>query len=100
MKIKSILCAFSGEAALSSGLAHAIKLVSNLTGVLRDGRPMSEQQSRFVKLDLTIDGPLSEFARGFDLIVTSVHSEAVNETHLTANHDVIRGTRVPVSMSA
>ncbi|MEN8842119.1 MAG: universal stress protein [Octadecabacter sp.] len=133
MNIKSILCAYSGDGALGSGLAHAIKLAdhhtAHLTGVLRHGRPMLEQrfaaqvptklleqlhqadtdhiievkgrfnkavagaglegQSKFVELDPATDGPLTEFARGFDLVVTGVHSEAANEAHLTANPDMI-----------
>ncbi len=42
MQIKSILCAYSGEAAKGSGLRHAIRLAkhhdAHLTGILRHGR--------------------------------------------------------------
>lgn len=42
MQIKSILCAYSGDAAQGSGLKHAIRLAkhhdAHLTGVLRHGR--------------------------------------------------------------
>lgn len=47
------------------------------------------EQSEFVELDPAQDGPLSEFAHGFDLIVTGVHSEAATEAHLSANPDVL-----------
>jgi len=45
--------------------------------------------SEFVQLDPSRDGTLEEFARGFDLVVTSPHSEAANESHLSANPDLI-----------
>ncbi len=48
MSIKSILCAYSGEANRGSGLRHAIRLAHKhdayLTGVLRHGRPMLERR--------------------------------------------------------
>ncbi|MEM9231634.1 MAG: universal stress protein [Pseudomonadota bacterium] len=47
------------------------------------------EQSEFVELKPAQDGPLSEFAHGFDLIVTGVHSEAATEAHLSANPDVL-----------
>lgn len=133
MSFKSILCAYSGETALGSGLAHAIKLAKHhnafLTGVLRHGRPLIERrfaahipasliaqiqeadsqrvqevssrfkaqleaegllaQSDFVELHPEEEGPVSEFARSFDLVVTGVHSEAANEEHLSAQPDLI-----------
>jgi len=46
MQIKSILCAYSGDAARGSGLRHAVKLAqhhdAHLTGVLRHGASMLE----------------------------------------------------------
>ncbi len=46
MHIKSILCAYSGDAAQGSGLRHAVKLAqhhdAHLTGVLRHGRSRLE----------------------------------------------------------
>ncbi|MEM9435296.1 MAG: universal stress protein [Pseudomonadota bacterium] len=46
MQIKSVLCAYSGDAARGSGLRHAIKVAiqnqAHLTGVLRHGRPVIE----------------------------------------------------------
>jgi nucleotide-binding universal stress UspA family protein len=48
MSIKSILCAYSGDAARGSGLRHAIKLArhhdAHLTGVLRHGKPLLEER--------------------------------------------------------
>lgn len=47
MSVKSILCAYSGEAARGSGLAHAIRLAqhhgAHLTGVLERGRSLLER---------------------------------------------------------
>ena len=49
MSVKSILCAYSGDAARGSGLRHAVKLAlhhdAHLTGVLRHGT--SKLESRF-----------------------------------------------------
>lgn len=45
--------------------------------------------SEFVELDPVRDGPLSAFAHTFDLIVTSVHSDAANEAHLAAHPDML-----------
>ncbi|MEO1238504.1 MAG: universal stress protein [Pseudomonadota bacterium] len=48
MPIKSILCAYSGDAARGSGLSHAVRLArhhdAHLTGVLRHGAPMLEDR--------------------------------------------------------
>lgn len=48
MQIKSILCAYSGDAARGAGLRHAVKLArhydAHLTGVLRHGRSMLEDR--------------------------------------------------------
>lgn len=48
MSIKSILCAYSGDAARGSGLRHAIKLTkhhrAHLTGVLRHNLPTIERR--------------------------------------------------------
>jgi nucleotide-binding universal stress UspA family protein len=48
MSIKSILCAYSGDAARGSGLRHAVKLAvhhdAHLTGVLRHGASMLEDR--------------------------------------------------------
>jgi nucleotide-binding universal stress UspA family protein len=48
MSIKSILCAYSGDASRGSGLRHAIKLArhheAHLTGVLRHGKPLLEER--------------------------------------------------------
>ncbi|WP_424980136.1 universal stress protein [Leisingera sp. S232] len=46
-------------------------------------------RAEFVELDPAKDGPLSEFAHGFDLIVAGVHSEAATEAHLSANPDIL-----------
>ncbi|WP_305985959.1 universal stress protein [Roseibium sp. MMSF_3544] len=133
MACKSILCAYSGEAARGSGLRHAIKIAkhhdAHLTGVLRHGRALIEQKFgfqvpqsllstlmeidnkqikeveerftnmvseaglagsfEFVDLITEKDGSLSEFARGFDLVVTGVHSNLANEAHMSAYPDMI-----------
>lgn len=47
------------------------------------------ERAEFVELDPTHDGPLSEFAHAFDLVVTGVHSEAANEAHLSAHPDIL-----------
>ncbi len=133
MSIKSILCAYSGEAAHGSSLQHAIKLAvhhgAHITGVLSHGRSLLERHytahipnnlldqmyaadadlvrsieerftdqtraaglndaTRFVELDPAKDGPLSEFAHTFDLIVTGVHSEIASDEHLSAHPDLL-----------
>ncbi|MEM9341967.1 MAG: universal stress protein [Pseudomonadota bacterium] len=133
MKVRSILCAFSGDAAQGSGLRHAVRLArhhdAHLTGVVRHGVPALEQrfaprirsalltelrsadaahiaeiaerfqtmvaaeglgdQAEFLEIEPAKDGPLSEFAHAFDLIVTGVHSDAANEAHLSANPDIL-----------
>lgn len=47
------------------------------------------ERSEFVELDPAADGLLSEFAHGFDLIVTGAHGEIASEAHLSANPDMI-----------
>lgn len=133
MPIKSILCAYSGDAARGSGLNHAIKLArhhnAHLTGVLKFGPSALEERyaarvpkalltqireadaahiaeiaacfhavaeagglgdrAEFVEIDRVRQGPLSAFAHAFDLIVTGVQSEAVNEAHLAAHPDLL-----------
>ncbi|MEM6489297.1 MAG: universal stress protein [Pseudomonadota bacterium] len=133
MQIKSILCAYSGDAARGSGLRHAIKLAkhhgAHLTGVLRHGRSMLQrryarhvpaallgqleendarqineiaerfrtateaaglsERSEFVEIDPDRDGALSAFAHAFDIIVTGVHTEASDESHLAAHPDLL-----------
>lgn len=133
MTIRSILCAYSGDAAKGSGLRHAIRLAvhheARLTGVLRHGVPLVQERfapripaallselqaadekhieeiaarfrsmveaenladrSEFLEINPQRDGPLSEFAHAYDLIVTGVHSDAANESHLSANPDVL-----------
>ena len=46
-------------------------------------------RSAFVEINPETDGAISEFARGFDLIVTGARSEAANEAHLSADPDMI-----------
>lgn len=48
MQVRSILCAYSGDAARGSGVRHAIRLAkhhkAHLTGVLRNGQSMLEER--------------------------------------------------------
>lgn len=46
-------------------------------------------KAEFVDLDPRVDGPLTEFSRAFDLVVTGNHSHALHEDHLSANPDMI-----------
>lgn len=46
-------------------------------------------EAEFVDLDPEVDGPLAEFARAFDLVVTGNHSNAKHEHHLSAHPDLI-----------
>ena len=59
MSIRSILCAYSGEAADDGGLQQALKLAENhdawLTGVLRRGRPVLERRFAAQLPDTLID---------------------------------------------
>lgn len=48
-----------------------------------------QDRSEFVDLDPDNDGPLSDYARNFDLVVTGVHSHDIGEAHLSANPDLI-----------
>lgn len=43
----------------------------------------------FVDLDPEVDGPLAEFSRAFDLVVTGNHSSKSYEEHLSAHPDLI-----------
>ena len=46
-------------------------------------------RAEFVDLDPETDGPISEYARNFDLVVTCVHSDDLREAHMSANPDLI-----------
>lgn len=47
------------------------------------------ESAQFVDLDPEVDGPLAEFSRAFDLVVTGNHSSARHEDHLSAHPDLI-----------
>ena len=47
------------------------------------------ERSDFVDLDASSEQRLAQFARAFDLIVTGVHSDSMDDTHLSANPDLI-----------
>ena len=47
------------------------------------------EAAEFVDLDPEVDGPLAEFSRAFDLVVTGNHSSAKHEDHLSAHPDLI-----------
>lgn len=43
----------------------------------------------FIDLDPETDGSISELARNFDLVVTGVHSDSLDDSHMSANPDLI-----------
>lgn len=132
MTFKNILFAYSGEAAYSSSLRHAIKLAQHydgcLTGTFRYGQSFFDRhggglssdlreklhqfqtddiQSVIAQFNKTVtDAGLesraeflepervgatlpSELARHYDLVVTGIQSDFLNEEHLSASPDMI-----------
>ena len=46
-------------------------------------------RAEFIDLDPAAHGPLTEFSRAFDLVVTGNHAHGAHEDHLSANPDLI-----------
>lgn len=89
MQIKSILCAYSGDAAQGSGLRHAITLArhhgAHLTGVLRHGQSML--------LDADRDGAKLIAMGAFE------HSKSARDLFSGVTTDVMAKFHVPVFMA-
>lgn len=68
--------------------ALRVEEVSSRFKAKLDSEGLSEK-SDFVELHPQDDGPVSEYARSFALVVTGVHSEAANEAHMSAQPDLI-----------
>lgn len=46
-------------------------------------------RAEFVDLDSSRDGPLTDFSRAFDVIITGNHASSINEDHFTTQPDVL-----------